>query len=102
MAKTIVLKEFGITVNLDGKGNGDITSGLQEECPRCSNDILVNCTCTDDLRDEDNENRENYNIAMDGIESLILAHACAGINISAPAYLKGIRTAIDACGHNFS
>jgi hypothetical protein len=37
---------------------------------------------------------------FDGIESMILAHAIAGIDIESPAYLEGIETAIDAVGNN--
>ena len=34
---------------------------------------------------------------MDAIESLILAHACAGVDIADLAYVEGIETAVDAC-----
>jgi hypothetical protein len=35
--------------------------------------------------------------AMDAIESLILAHACAGVDIASPAYIEGIETAVGTC-----
>ena len=35
--------------------------------------------------------------SMDAIESLILAHACAGVNVADLAYVQGIETAVDAC-----
>jgi hypothetical protein len=38
--------------------------------------------------------------AMDAIESMILAHACAGIDITEEAYINGIRTAVEACANN--
>ena len=38
--------------------------------------------------------------AFDGIESLVLAHACAGINITSPAYREGIETAVETCTNN--
>lgn len=38
--------------------------------------------------------------AIDGLESLILAHACAGIDIAADAYKGGIQTALDAIGNS--
>ena len=41
-----------------------------------------------------------YNAAIDGMESLILAHACAGIDVRSPAYIKGIETAIDAVANS--
>ena len=33
---------------------------------------------------------------VDGIESMILAHAIAGIDIESPAYIEGIETAVEA------
>lgn len=39
-------------------------------------------------------------IGEDSIESVILAHACAGIDVTAPAYLEGIETAIQAIADN--
>jgi hypothetical protein len=35
--------------------------------------------------------------AMDAIESLILAHACAGVDVASPAYVEGIETAVETC-----
>jgi hypothetical protein len=37
---------------------------------------------------------------IDGIESLILAHACAGVDIRAPAYIAGIETAVEAASNH--
>jgi homoserine dehydrogenase len=34
---------------------------------------------------------------MDAIESLILAHACAGVDVADLAYVEGIETAVEAC-----
>jgi hypothetical protein len=44
---------------------------------------------------------ELYNAAMDGIESLILAHACAGVDIESPEYIEGVKTAVEACANNY-
>ena len=33
---------------------------------------------------------------VDFIESLILAHACAGVDVEAPAYITGLETALEA------
>ena len=35
--------------------------------------------------------------AMDAIESLILAHACAGVDVASPAYVEGIETTVETC-----
>lgn len=38
--------------------------------------------------------------AIDAIESLILAHACAGVDIESPEYIEGIQTAVEAAANN--
>jgi hypothetical protein len=38
--------------------------------------------------------------AIDAIESLILAHACAGIDVESPAYIEGINTTLEAISNN--
>ena len=38
--------------------------------------------------------------AIDGLESLILGHACAGIDITSKAYVEGIETALEAINNN--
>ena len=40
--------------------------------------------------------------AMEAIESLVLAHACAGVDVASPAYIEGIETAVEACCNNLS
>jgi len=76
--KTIELRIFGIVVALDPHSGGAITDELHEE------------------------GEDNYNYAMDGITSMILAHACAGVDIESPAYLKGIEDAVYACENNIA
>ena len=80
--KCIELNCFGIIVEFDTEtGSGQIlTSDLHEDC--------------------DDEGHELHDAAMDAIESIILAHACAGVDISSPAYVEGIETAVIACGNN--
>ena len=56
-------------------------------------------TITSDLRDEGNEN-ESFHAAVDGLESLILAHACAGIDVASAAYVEGVETAVEAIANN--
>lgn len=67
--KEIRLDSFGIVVSLTGDGGGAIASSLKEG----------------DLA---------YDATVDGIESMILAHAIAGIDITSPGYLQGIETAV--------
>jgi hypothetical protein len=70
---TITLPCFGITVELTGNA-GKITSDLKA----------------------DGDNPE-LTAAMDAIESLILAHACARVDVASPAYVEGIETAVETC-----
>ena len=85
MTKTIILACYDIVVRLgepdpDHPGvslGGTITSSLHED-------------------ESGSEDDSEYEAAIDGIESLILAHACAGVDVSAPAYAQGIQTAVEA------
>jgi len=80
-ARKIQLPCYGITVTLarenavEEPGAGSIVS---------------------DLREGDTAANRQYNAAVDGLEALILAHACAGVDVESPAYLEGIETAVDA------
>jgi hypothetical protein len=40
-----------------------------------------------------------YHFYVNAIESLVLAHACAGIDIESPAYIEGIETAVEAASN---
>lgn len=42
-----------------------------------------------------------FNAAIDGVESLILALACAGVNIEAPEIVEAVGTALEAVGNNY-
>ena len=70
---TITLPCFGITIELIGK-SGTIASDLKG----------------------DGDNPE-LTPAMNAIESLILAHACAGVDVASPSYVEGIETAAETC-----
>jgi len=43
---------------------------------------------------------EIWNRTIDGIESMILAHAIAGVDIESPAYLEGIETTVEAVSNH--
>ena len=58
-------------------------------------------TITSDLRDQgDAIEVRQYNAAIDSLESLILAHACAGVDVESPAYVEGLETAVEAIGNH--
>jgi hypothetical protein len=60
-----------------------------------------NLTTNLDTSDEDDEDEYAEAIAaIDGLESLVLAHASAGVNIEDPLYQQGIWTALEAIGNN--
>jgi hypothetical protein len=46
------------------------------------------------------ENAERFNAAIDAVESMVLAHACAGIDVTDPRYVEGIRTCVEACANS--
>jgi hypothetical protein len=56
-----------------------------------------NLCCEDDVDDED---AIIYTHMMDAIESLILAHACTGVDVTTPKYIEGVKTAIESCANN--
>ena len=89
-------------------GSGIINSGLERiRCPACDDPACDACWCCSHETESDEEAddaaaRLMHNGAMDGLESLILAHACAGIDVAADEYQDAIQTALDAIGNNSS
>ena len=66
-------------VYLTGDGGGSIeTTGVKE--------------------DGDDPSDLEYNSAIDGLESLVLAHAMMGIDVVSPEYQQGLWTALQAIG----
>ncbi len=45
-------------------------------------------------------NNRLYWAAMEAIESLVLAHSYAGVDVASPGYVEGIKTAVEACCNN--
>lgn len=83
-------------------GSGSIASNLKEKCPSCGSEAYCYqetklCPTNELLQ---GNSRILFNMCIDAIESLILAHACAGINISSKKYVEGLQTALDAIGNN--
>ena len=81
MTSTIPLGAYGITITI---GDPD------PENPEAH----VGAVLTSDLH-EDGEDPE-YRAAIDAVESLILAHAAAGVNVTAAAYVEGVETAVES------
>ena len=98
--------ELLFTVFVDG-GGAAITSLLEREvCPSCNED---NCchSCggsqgADDSSEEDEvAGRLMYNGFLDGVESLTLALAQAGYDVTSAKYGEAVQTALDAAGNNY-
>ena len=97
-----------LVINVSDEGAGTLVSRLDREtCPSCSQaDCAVSCDGSQGA-DENNEETEQdvaarltYNACLDAVEAVVLAHACAGINVSEPAYVTGIKTALEAIDNN--
>ncbi|CAM3843101.1 hypothetical protein VRRI112168_02830 [Vreelandella rituensis] len=83
---------------------------LAQQYPDASNELIElhcfgikiqNNAITSDLHEAHlPDASEAYEAAMDAIESLVLAHHCAGIDVTDPAYLEGIETAVESLANN--
>jgi len=86
--------------------SGTIEQGLpRETCPSCDQADCCN-QCDGSRGADDNEesegdaiNRTRYNAVLNAVESIILAHACAGIKVDDPKYIEGIETTLEAAGN---
>jgi hypothetical protein len=79
-------------VLIDGEGSGSLSShGLKETTGQ---DHLPN--------GEDEVTTAEFNAAIEGLESLVLAHACEGVNIEAKAYALGVITAVETMSNRYS
>lgn len=77
------LQRLGIVVELSSHGGG----------------AILQSPLKDGHEDGD---QEELLAALDGVESVILAHACAGVDVESPAYQAGIETALEAIGNHLT
>ena len=117
MMKTVKLSVYGIEVTFDRRslGSGCCTSSCKDICPTCGEpdcNQLLDISCLGLAPGGENEGmpseslveavcRLQHNSAIEGIESLTLACACAGINVESPAFGEALKTAIDAVGNTY-
>jgi hypothetical protein len=102
--KEIKLPVGGIVVNLTGDGGGSITSNMKMPCTHCAQtDCNNDCDGSQGADDEhpSDDNRTRFNAAIDGVESLILALACAGVDIEAPEVIEAIQTSEQTIAQHF-
>lgn len=98
-----------LSVVVNGKC-GTIEQGLpRETCPSCDQaDCCNQCDGSQGADDDNKETEEDaidrtrYNAVLDAVESIILAHACAGIKVDSPQYVEGIETTLEAAGNAHS
>lgn len=57
-------------------------------------------TISSEMKAQDTSENKTFNTAVDALESIILAHFCAGVDITSPAYLQGIVDAYQALCNN--
>jgi hypothetical protein len=80
-----------ITVQLAGGcgviSGGTISSDLHEPEPYPCPEDEDECEANSDWLDTEHE--------VTLVESLVLAHACAGVDVGAAAYLEGLETVLD-------
>lgn len=80
--KIYTIPDFGITVKVSSEGIATIESGLRE--------VMVGNEPPDDIMTG----------SIDALESLILGHASAGLDIGSPEYVTGLRTCLEAIANN--
>jgi hypothetical protein len=92
--KTYTIPKYGITVQVmtnNGKSAGVINSELKKHLigDEDPSPIITGAVNEDEL--------EAY---IDAIESLLLGHACSGLDIGSEAYVTGLDTALEAIANN--
>jgi hypothetical protein len=86
--KTYTIDKYGITVNVcsdAGANAGEITSELTKHV----------------IGNEPTENDFELKGAVNAIESLIVAHACSGIDVGSEAYVTGLDSALEAIANHY-
>lgn len=85
MDRFIELPVFGISVTLqennEGNKSGTITSDLHDR----ENGLVLDT---------------DYNVAMDALESFILACACSGVDIETASFAEAIEVAVQSISDN--
>ena len=86
-------------------GGGSITSDLREKCP-CCGDPDCSFSCDESKAEDSPESEEQatdriaWNHYCDGLESLILALACAGYDVTELKFQEAVQTAVNAGANN--
>jgi hypothetical protein len=83
--------------------NIDLGSGDWMKVELCDRSGLVHGRLTSNLKDNGVMDEEDvaFNAAIDGLESLVLAHACAGVDVDGEDYRHGVVTALETIANKF-
>ena len=81
-----------IRLNLDGDWI-ELSLSYADARGRRSGSVTSSLHSSDDDDDQ-------FGAAVDAIESMVLAHACAGIDVTDPRYVEGLRTCVECCATN--
>lgn len=83
------------------EGGGEIDcSALKEACENCGSTECVGCLEMSKALMDYMETRE-YNAAIDGVSSLVLACCLAGIDVESEKFRGALDAALDAVGNQF-
>ncbi len=82
--------------------DGEITIEFDDEGIACNISSKLHETVADEDANDPEEvlGVEFYNSMIDGIESLILACACEGIDVVSTEFQSAVQTALQACANN--
>ena len=80
---------YNVVIRVDAHGCGTLESDLKDESILDDDDPAMRAR------------RLAYNTAVDGLESLLLACACAGVDVNRPEYVQAFQTAMDAIADNY-
>jgi hypothetical protein len=82
--KTIKIDYYNITVELDEPDDaGDVYGKV-----------------TSDLHKDISDDYIGYHSAIEGLETMILAQAIAGIDVTTPSYLRSVENAVELICYN--
>lgn len=89
-----------ITIELEPSKHYTLT--IRHDCFGQPISLESNIRTIDVHNTYDTDLRDIYNGATNALEFLVLEHACAGIDVSSDAYIKGTRAAFESICNNYA
>jgi hypothetical protein len=89
IGRHITLPCYGIVIDITENGDGACITSDLHKAPMPSVDS------------DERERERQYDACMDAIESIVLAHVIAGVDVPSPAYIEGIESAVQACANHY-